>query len=164
MMSVKKHAALAFFCLSLAACSSRLTSAQSVQLLLQGRFAGNINEQTGLATLPVTFSWPASSVFTTFTGDSVHATLTALPPADNYNAYSRFAFYVDEQQVATESTTPTQLVINWSSTGLGSGISSRVMRIKRNLKQKPPARSREVHPAGSHNLTITKLSEASYGS
>ena len=123
MMSTNKYAALVFFCLSLAASRSRLTYAQSAQLLLQGRFGGYTNEQTGLATLPVLFSWPASSVFTTFTGGSVNATLTALPPTDSYNAYSRFAFYVDEQQVAIESTTPTQLVINWSSTGLGSGMS-----------------------------------------
>ena len=123
MMSTNKHAALVFLCLSLAASRSRLTYAQSAQLLLQGRFGGYTNEQTGLATLPVTFSWPASSVFTTFTGDSVNATMTTLPPTDYVDAYSRFAFYVDEQQVAIESTTPTQLVINWSSTGLGSGMS-----------------------------------------
>ena len=139
MMSTNKHAALVLFCLSLAASRSRLTYAQSAQLLLQGRFGGYTNEQTGLATLPVLFSWPASSVFTTFTGDSVNATLTALPPTDYYDAYSRFAFYVDERQVAIESTTPAQLVINWSSTGLGSGMSSSTstqqLRVRRNAQE-----------------------------
>ena len=100
---------------------SVMVSAQPAQLLLQGRFEGDVDLQTGLATLPLLFSWPASSVHATFTGSSVNATLSALAPAVNYNAYSRFAFFIDQQQVAIESTTPSQMTVTWSAAGLGPG-------------------------------------------
>ena len=100
---------------------SLMVSAQSPQLLLQGRFQGDVDLQTGLATLPLLFSWPASSVHATFTGSSVNATLSAVAPAVNYDAYSRFAFFIDQQQVAIESTTPSQMTITWSAAGLGPG-------------------------------------------
>ena len=100
---------------------SPVVCTQSPQLLLQGRFKGDVDMQTGLATLPLLFSWPASSVHATFTGSSINATLSALAPADNYNAYSRFAFFIDQQQVAIESTTPNQVTIIWSVNNLGPG-------------------------------------------
>lgn len=108
----------------------------SPQLLLQGRFGGDVNEQTGLGSLPLIFSWPASSVYASFESDSINATLTALPPSVASSQYTRFSFYVDQQEVAVETTNPNSTSISWGMSGLGSGM---------------------------HNLTVTKLSEASYG-
>ena len=108
----------------------------SAQLLLQGRFGVNVNEQTGLGSLPLIFSWPASSIYATFDSTSINATLTALPATVASSQYTRFAFYVDQQEIAVETTNPNSTSINWGMSGLASGM---------------------------HNLTITKLSEASYG-
>lgn len=106
------------------------------QVLLQGRFGGDVNEQTGLGTTPLVFSWPASSIYASFEGVSINATLTALEPAVDSSQYTRFVFYVDQQEVALEQTSPEETMINWGATALGSG---------------------------THNLTITKISEGSYG-
>ena len=76
---------------------------------------------TGLAELPLLFSWPASSVHTTFTGDSISATLSALPATATYDVSSRFAFRVDEELKGEETTTIGHTVIRWHATGLGSG-------------------------------------------
>ncbi|DBA74311.1 TPA: hypothetical protein ACH3X1_011086 [Trebouxia sp. C0004] len=114
-----------------------LISAQSSpELLLQGRFGGAINSQTGLGSLPLLFSWPSSSVYTTFTGTSVTVTIAGSAPTTDSAGYNRFAFFVDQSQVAIESSTPGNPAIKWEMSGLG---------------------------AGAHNLTITKLNEASYG-
>ena len=114
--------------------STACVSAQ--QVLLQGRFGGNINEQSGLGSPPLIFSWPASSIYASFEGASVNATLSALEPAVDSSQYARFVFFLDQQQVALEATDPNNTVINWGATNLGNG---------------------------THNLTITKISEASYG-
>lgn len=115
-------------------CAAACVSAQ--QVLLQGRFGGEINEQSGLGTTPLIFSWPASSIYASFEGASVNATISALEPAVDSSQYTRFVFYVDQQQVALEATNTNNTVINWDATNLGNG---------------------------THNLTITKISEASYG-
>ena len=107
---------------------------QDPQLLLQGRFGGDIDEDTGIGSLPVLFSWPASSVFLTFNSTSINATLAALPPLNA--TYGRYAFYLDQTQASVETMTPNNTSIRWGRSGLISG---------------------------SHNLTITKLSEASFG-
>lgn len=103
-----------------------LTVAQSgsAQVIPSGRFQGTIDGSTGLAQLPLLFSWPASSVYATFVGDSITATLSTLPPTTIYDAYSRFAFYVDQQLIAIETSSPGTTGINWSTTGLGSGMTS----------------------------------------
>lgn len=106
------------------------------QVLLQGRFGGEISEQSGLGTTPLIFSWPASSIYASFEGASVNATISALEPAVDSSQYTRFVFFVDQQQVALETTDPDNTVINWGARNLGNG---------------------------THNLTITKISEASYG-
>lgn len=112
-------------------------SAQSTpELLLQGRFGGMVNEQTAIGSVPVLFSWPASSVYVSFDSDFVAVMLTNVEPTVASSAYNRFAFFIDQQQVAVESSSPQNMVINWSMSGLSTG---------------------------THNLTITKLSEASYG-
>lgn len=113
------------------------TCASPQQLLLQGRFASDVSQQTGLASLPVTLSWPASSVYTSFDGNSITVSLSALPGTVISSQYSRFAIYLDQQQVAIEATSIDNPAINWETSALGSG---------------------------RHNLTITKLSEAAYGS
>lgn len=110
------------------------TSAQ--QVLLQGRFGGNVSEQTGMGSLPLIFSWPASSIYATFESTSINVTLSALEPAVDSAQYTRFVFFLDQQQVALKATDPNAPVINWSASDLSNGI---------------------------HNLTITKISEASYG-
>ena len=110
-------------------------SAQDI--LLQGRFGGNTSEQSGLGSPPLTFSWPASSVYASFEGSSVNATISALEPEGSISSqYTRFVFFLDQQQVALEVTTPDNTTINWVAGNLSNG---------------------------THNLTITKISEASYG-
>ena len=110
-------------------------SAQDV--LLQGRFSGDSSEQSGLGSPPLTFSWPASSVYASFEGSSINATLSALEPEGTVSSqYTRFVFFLDQQQVSLETTTPNNTTINWGAANLSNG---------------------------THNLTITKISEASYG-
>lgn len=128
---------------SLAACSLVLAlfctcaSVSAQNVLLQGRFGGNVSDQSGLGSPPLIFSWPASSIYASFEGSSVNATLSALEPEGTISSqYTRFAFFVDQQQVALETTTPEDTTINWGATDLSNG---------------------------THNLTITKTSEASYG-
>ena len=128
------HALCAATCLLLAV---GVSAQSSPQLLLQGRFGGDIDEDTGLGSVPVTFSWPASSVYVTFNSTSINATLSALPPTNTSSQYARFAFYLDQTEAAVETMTPNDTTIRWGMTGLRSGL---------------------------HNLTITKLSEAAYGS
>ena len=94
----------------------------SAQVIPSGRFQGTIDDSTGLAQLPLLFSWPASRVYATFVGDSITATLSTLPPSTIYDAYSRFAFYVDQQLIAIETSSPGATGITWSTTGLGSGM------------------------------------------
>ena len=118
-------------CWLLAACVS---AQESPRLLLQGRFGGNVSEATGLGSPPLIFSWPASSVYAAFEGDSVNATLTALPPT--LPSSGRYAFYLDQAEISVETISPTKSRIDWGLLGLRFG---------------------------SHNLTITKLSEAGYG-
>ena len=115
----------------------KLTSAQtsSPQLLLQGRF-GSDNEQSYADSLPVLFSWPSSSVFVTFDSSEIYATLSAVAPTTSVSGYNRFTFSVDQVQQAVLSQDLDNTVINWNMSGLSTG---------------------------SHNLTITKLNEASYG-
>ena len=48
------------------------------QVLLQGRFGGEISEQSGLGTTPLMFTWPASSIYASFEGASVNATISAI--------------------------------------------------------------------------------------
>ena len=88
---------------------------------MQGRFAGDVNEQTGFGSLPLLFSWPASSISTSFVSTSVNVTITAVPANLIISSYNRFAIYVDGQQVAIESTDPNNTVISWSAAGLSSG-------------------------------------------
>lgn len=125
---------LCFACLMLAlfrAC----VSAQDV--LLQGRFGGDVSEQSGLGSPPLIFSWPASSVYVSFESSNVNATLSALEPEGTISSqYTRFVFFLDQRQVALETTTPNNTTINWGAANLSNG---------------------------THNLTITKISEASYG-
>ncbi len=123
----------AVLCVLCATCASVQTAPQ---VLLQGRFGGDVNEQNGLGSPPLIFSWPASSIYATFESTSINATLTALPPTVASSQYTRFAFYVDQQEIAVETTDPNNTSINWGMSGLTAGV---------------------------HNLTITKLSEASYG-
>ena len=130
-MPLVDHRAAGLVLALLCAC----VSAQNV--LLQGRFGGETSEQTGLGLPPLTFSWPASSVYTSFEGSSVNATLSALEPEGTISSqYTRFVFFLDQQQVALEVTTPNNTTINWGAANLSNG---------------------------THNLTITKISEASYG-
>jgi hypothetical protein len=99
-----------------------LISAQSSpELLLQGRFGGAINSQTGLGSLPLLFSWPSSSVYTTFTGTSVNVTIAGSAPTTDSAGYNRFGFFVDQTQVAIESSTPNNSTIQWEMSGLGPG-------------------------------------------
>ena len=133
MESHTKHALFAAVCLLFAV---SVSAQSSPQLLLQGRFGGDVDEDTGLGSLPVVFSWPASSVYATFNSTSINATLSALPPTNTSSQYARFAFYLDQTEAAVETITPNDTTIRWGMTGLRSGL---------------------------HNLTITKLSEASYG-
>ncbi|KAL3145660.1 hypothetical protein ABBQ32_003197 [Trebouxia sp. C0010 RCD-2024] len=140
-MRIKRCMAVALVCLCcflwvVYAQPSSRPGTGSAQLLTQGRFGGAVDEMTGLAGLPLLFSWPASSLHTSFTGTTISATLSALPATAFYDVSSRFRFYVDEQQTSAESTDIGNTVIRWKATGLGPG---------------------------RHNLTITKLSEASYG-
>lgn len=110
-------------------------SAQEV--LLQGRFGYNVNDQRGLGSPPLVFSWPASSIYASFQGSSVNATISALEPTGAISSqYSRFVFFLDQQQAALEITTPNNTVINWGVVGLANV---------------------------THNVIITKISEASYG-
>ena len=95
-----------------------------------------MSQVTGLGSLPVEFSWPASSVYTSFVSPSINVTLSALPASRDSLQYNSFVIYLDQQQVALETTNPNSTVINWGVSGLGNG---------------------------THNLTITKISEASYG-
>ena len=111
-----------------------VASQSSPQLLLQGRFGGDVDEDTGLGSLPVLFSWPASSVYITFDSTSINATLAALPPLNE--TYGRYAFYLDQTQASVETITPNNTNILWGRDGLSPG---------------------------SHNLTISKLSEATFG-
>lgn len=100
-----------------------LISAQSTpELLLQGRFGGAVNSQTGFGSLPLVFSWPASSVYATFTGTSVSVSLVGMAPSTDSAGYNRFAFYVDQTEVAIESSTPSNLTINWTMSGLAAGM------------------------------------------
>ncbi|KAL3151056.1 hypothetical protein ABBQ38_012926 [Trebouxia sp. C0009 RCD-2024] len=96
----------------------------SAQLLTQGRFGTAVYETTGLAGLPLLFSWPASSVHTSFTGNTISATLSALPATAFYDVSSRFSFFVDEQQTGVESTGIENTVIRWDATGLGPGVTA----------------------------------------
>lgn len=95
--------------------------AQQAQLVLQGRFGGSVDEQTGLGSTPLLFSWPASSVSTSFLGSGISATLSALPPTVTYNSFSRFVFYIDGAQVATEMTSPNATTLTWSANNLSTG-------------------------------------------
>lgn len=117
-------------------CLRHAAAQPAPELLLQGRFGGKVDEQTRLSSLPVVFSWAASSVYTTFISSSVNVTLTNVVPSVASSAYNRFVFSIDQYPVAVESTGPQIPVISWSTSGLGSD---------------------------PHNLTITKLSEPSYG-
>ena len=143
-------------------------SAQVVEVLLQGRFEGEINEQTGLATLPVLFSWPASTVYASFVGNAINATLIALPPTSVQDASARFAFRVDLLQTTVESVSATDNTIHWSADGFGPGKQVLMLHIHMKIAfgaSIPSLRDRAncvMHP-GQHNLTITKLSESSYG-
>ena len=110
-------------------------STTTPQLLLQGRF-GNVTGQQTSTTLPVLFSWGASTVFLSFQSSSVTVNLTALASTVQYSQYNRFTFWLDSKEVAIESTDPSTTSITWSTSGLSSA---------------------------THNLSITKLSEASYG-
>lgn len=110
---------LCLACFTLPAASAQ---ARSAQILPQGRFGGEVNEISGLIQLPLLFSWPASSIYTSFVSDSVYASLSAIPATATYDVDSRFAFYIDEQLVSVESTTLRQTSIFWNATDLGAGI------------------------------------------
>ncbi len=127
--------AVAVLCLL---CTSLASAQSEPQLLLQGRFGGSVDENADLGTLPLMFSWPSSSVYLTFHNSSkISATISALTPTHaSAGYYTRFAFYLDQQQISVESTNPDNTVIYWNATGL---------------------------TLDEHNLTITKVSEASYG-
>ncbi|KAL3146173.1 hypothetical protein ABBQ32_002883 [Trebouxia sp. C0010 RCD-2024] len=124
---------LATSCLLLVACVYAQSSPEDPQLLLSGRFGGDADEGTGLGSLPLVFSWPASSVRVTFEGSSINATLAALPPLNT--TYGRFAFYLDNT-TTVEAISPNDTTLNWGRSGLSTG---------------------------PHNLTIQMLSEARYG-
>lgn len=94
---------------------------QAALVAVQGRCGGTIDPSTGLGKLPLLLSWPASSLYLTFTGDSINGTLTAMPPAVTSSAQNRLVFYINDRQVAIRSTSPDDLVIRWSMAGLGSG-------------------------------------------
>ncbi len=116
---------LAFSALSLLCvlCATSLVTAQSSpELLLQGRFGGTIDTQTGLGSLPLLFSWPASSVYTTFTSTSVNVTIAGSTPTTDSAGYNRFAFFLDQNEVAIESSTPNDSVIHWGMSGLSYGV------------------------------------------
>lgn len=66
--------------LAVALCAATVMAQSGPELLLQGRFGGSVNEQTGVGSLPVFFSWPASSVYASFSSESVAVTLTNLDP------------------------------------------------------------------------------------
>jgi len=104
-----------------AAAAGLISAQSSPELLLQGRFGGAINSQTGLGSLPLLFSWPSSSVYTTFTGTSVNVTIAGSAPTTDSAGYNRFAFFVDQTQVAIESSTPSNSTIQWEMSGLGTG-------------------------------------------
>ena len=119
--TVRRSGAVVFGLLLIALyVGARYSSAQPIQVLLQGRFAANI-DQTGFANLPVLFSWPASSVHASFVGDSVNATVSALPPTQTSSGLVRFAFYVDQRQISVEATNSTSMDILWGTAGLGPG-------------------------------------------
>lgn len=113
-------ASVCLACIVLVVCAQSRYTFGSAQLLTQGRFDGKY-DMTGLAELPLLFSWPASSVHTSFTGDSISATLSSLPATATYDVSSRFAFRVDEELKGEETTTIGHTVIRWHATGLGSG-------------------------------------------
>lgn len=126
-MRIKRCMAVALVCLCcflwvVYAQPSSRPGTGSAQLLTQGRFGGAVDEMTGLAGLPLLFSWPASSLHTSFTGTTISATLSALPATAFYDVSSRFRFYVDEQQTSAESTDIGNTVIRWKATGLGPGV------------------------------------------
>ena len=102
-------------CLALSLFALCCSAQSGPQVLLQGRFDGNVNHQTGLGSPPLTFSWPASSVYATFQGTAVNATLTALAPTVASSQYSRFAFFVDQVEVAVETTNPNSTTIKWGA-------------------------------------------------
>lgn len=130
---VTARTAAVYICLVLlTSCSAQTTPS----LLLQGRFEGSVDPYTGLGSPPLVFSWPSSSVYATFQGPSINATLTTLAPSVASSQYTRFAFYLDQQLVAVESTNPNNTSIHWGESNLSNS---------------------------AHNLTIAKLSEASYG-
>lgn len=104
-----------------AAAAGLISAQSSPELLLQGRFGGAINSQTGLGSLPLLFSWPSSSVYTTFIGTSVNVTIVGAAPTTDSAGYNRFAFFVDQTQVAIESSTPSNLTIQWEMSGLSAG-------------------------------------------
>lgn len=120
-MYVVRAGGLTVICLACLGCkASAANLGQRLPLLLQGRFGGAQGAQSGYA-LPVLYSWPASSLYATFVGDSVNTTLSALPPTITSRASSRFAFYIDQRQLAIQSATVSESVIQWSATGLGPG-------------------------------------------
>ena len=128
MVMLLKTGLLAATCLLFAVCAS---AQSSPQLLLQGRFGGDVDKDTGLGSLPMVFSWPASSVYVTFNSTSINAIISALKGG----SYGRYAFYLDQTR-SVETITPDDTRIRWGRSGLRSG---------------------------PHNLTITMLSEATYG-
>ena len=100
---------------------------QAAVVAVRGRCGGNIDPSTGLGTLSLQLSWPASSLYLTFTGNSINVTLTAMPPTDVSSAYNRLIFYLNDRQVAIRSTSPDDRVIRWSMAGLGSGTGCLVL-------------------------------------
>lgn len=108
------------------------------QILLQGRFGEDAEQPyASVDELPITFSWPSSSVFVSFKSSSINVTLTALPPTVSFSGYNTFVFQLDQHDPDTETQDLNNTVIGWGVRGLDSG---------------------------THNLTITKLNEAMYGS
>ena len=112
---------ITMICLACLNLPAAFAQSSSPQILPQGRFGGKVDVSTGLIQLPVLFSWPASSIYASFVSDSVYASLSAIPATATYDVNSRFAFFVDEQQVGVESTTLRQTSIRWNATGLGAG-------------------------------------------
>ena len=167
--------------LSLVAIFVTCVSAQSAQLVLQGRFGGNANEQTSTGSPPLLFSWPASSVYASFVGTGINATLSALAPTTSYDAYSRFVFYIDGAQTAIETTSPNATTLNWSAQNLSPGELQIFDKFNYSTFIAANLPSLVVHVSdqlvtlllqctisafccsGLHNITITKISEASYG-
>lgn len=118
---------LGFICLGWCAVpliSAQLQRSQNPRVLLQGRFGGAEKAQSGPATLPLLITWPASSVHARFTGESINAILSAMPPTVTSTAYGRFIFYVDQREAGVRSTAPDDLNVNWTATDLGPGNSS----------------------------------------